>query len=129
MLDHGADVAAAGLGGKTALLIATEYGHGAVTKLLLDHGADLDAADFNGNTALIYAAKGGHEAVTKLLLDYGADVAAADIQGATALLFATKYGHEGSDQAVVRPWCRCGTARRRKAIALKMVPILEARSF
>ena len=102
---------------QSSLRCAAQYGHGAVTKLLLDNGANVAvrakngccrnvaqmwrqgsarvaAVDINGKTALMYAAIGGSETVTKVLLDHGADVAAADTEGATALLFATKYGHE-----------------------------------
>ena len=102
---------------QSSLRFAAQYGHGAVTKLLLDNGANVAvrakngccrnvaqmwrqgsahvaAVDINGKTALMHAAIGGSETVTKVLLDHGADVAAADTEGATALLFATKYGHE-----------------------------------
>ena len=71
-----------------ALRSAAQYGHEAVTKLLLENGANVVAADNNGQTALIYATLGGSEAVTKLLLDHGADVAK------TALTYAAIYGHE-----------------------------------
>ena len=77
-----------------SLIRAAQYGHGAVTKLLLDNGARVAAVDISGKTALLAAAIGGSEVVTKVLLDHGADVAAADTEGATALWFATKYGHE-----------------------------------
>ena len=102
---------------QSSLRFAAQYGHGAVTKLLLDNGANVAvrakngccrnvaqmwrqgsahvaAVDINGKTALMHAAIGGSETVTKVLLDHGADVAAADTEGATALLFATQYGHE-----------------------------------
>ena len=94
LLDNGANVAAAGNNGKTALLAACLGGHETVTKLLLDHGADVAAADIQGKTALLFATKYGHEAVTKLLLDNGANLTAADINGQTALLLAALGGHE-----------------------------------
>ena len=81
-----------------SLIRAAEYGHEAVTKVLLENGADVtreppsstfwmvdeDPLDRSGVTALMYAAIGASEAVTKLLLDHGADVAAADIKGSWA---------------------------------------------
>ena len=79
---------------QSSLRYAAQYGHEAVTKLLLENGANVAAADNHGQTALIYAAKGGHEAVTKLLLDHGADVAAAGFNGNTVLLLAALGGHE-----------------------------------
>ena len=77
-----------------SLIRAAQYGHGAVTKLLLDSSADVAAVDSNGQSALIYAAFGGSEAVTKLLLDHGADVAATDVEGKTALMYAAICGNE-----------------------------------
>ena len=94
LLDHRADVAAAGNDGVTGLILAAECGHEAVAKLLLDHRADVAASDNNGVTALMGAAVGGHEAVAKLLLDHRADVAAASNDGRTALLGAAIGGHE-----------------------------------
>ena len=77
-----------------SLIRAAQYGHGAVTKLLLENGARVAAVDISGKTALLAAAIGGSEVVTKVLLDHGADVTAADINGRTALLSAALRGHE-----------------------------------
>ena len=77
-----------------SLIRAAQYGHEAVTKLLLDNGANVAAVDINGKTALLAPAIGGSEVVTKVLLDHGADVAASDINGRTALLAAAIGGSE-----------------------------------
>ena len=79
---------------QSSLRCAAQYGHEAVTKLLLENGANVAAVDINGKTALMAAAIGGSEVVTKVLLDHGADVTARDIIGRTALVFAAKRGHE-----------------------------------
>ena len=77
-----------------SLIRAAQYGHGAVTKLLLDNGANVAAVDINGKTALLAAAIGGSEVVTKVLLDHRADVTAVDTNGRTALLSTALRGHE-----------------------------------
>ena len=104
LLDNGANVSAANINGKAALMLAALGGHETVTKLLLDNAADVAAADFNGDTALIYASVGGNETVTRLLLDYGAFVATANIKGRTALMVAAQCGHE----EVTRVLLDCG---------------------
>ena len=86
---------------QSSLRCAAQYGHEAVTKLLLDNGANVAAADFSGKSALISAALCGHEAVTKLLLNHGADAAAKDAEGQTALMFAALGGHEGATKLLL----------------------------
>ena len=46
-----------------ALMLAAEYGHEAVVRLLLDKGADIVARDNDGETLLLLAANFGHIAV------------------------------------------------------------------
>ena len=59
----------------SALLLATENGHGQVTELLLQEKAyDMETI----SEALISAVEGGHILVTKLLLDHGADIESHD---------------------------------------------------
>ncbi|KAJ1485170.1 ankyrin repeat-containing domain protein [Baffinella frigidus] len=55
LIDGGADVHAADLGGLTPLHIACEKGKGTAAVCLLRHGAPLDVVDSIGRTALDWA--------------------------------------------------------------------------
>jgi ankyrin repeat protein len=62
--------------GKHALPAAVEFGHPAITRLLLDHGADPnwpDGSTAPRGSALYVAARSGDEATVELLLAHGAD--------------------------------------------------------
>ena len=61
----------------TALLIAAEYGHDELVKLLLDRGADVNAQGGEHDNALQAASSRGHEQTVRLLLDRGANVQGA----------------------------------------------------
>ncbi|KAH0556261.1 hypothetical protein GP486_005815, partial [Trichoglossum hirsutum] len=79
---------------QTPLMLAAEYGHNIVVKLLLDKGADINTqGDFYGS-ALGAASFGGHELIVKLLLNKGADVNAQGGQWGSALQAASAKGHE-----------------------------------
>lgn len=87
--------------GKTALIVAAQYGHVRVAELLLKAGADIEAKSDafgdewdirteKGRTPLIWAAAGRdchltQERMCRLLLDKGADVNARNIGARTAL--------------------------------------------
>ncbi len=79
--------------GFTCLLIAAQYGHLAVCRLLLDKGALLEAKDGGGRTPLHRAACGGNVEVVRLLCDRGADVEARDRWRDRPLHDAAAYGH------------------------------------
>ena len=68
--------------GRTGLMVAAEYGHDAVTELLLAYGADPNIQNPSGSTALHYARKSG---VVELLLNAGADPNIRNNYGQTAL--------------------------------------------
>lgn len=53
--------------GKTALIIAAEYGYTDIVKLLLDNGANMLIKSNEGKTALDYATKWNHSEIEKLL--------------------------------------------------------------
>jgi len=73
LIESGADVNAKdNLFGRTALMIASFYGHKEVVELLLKKGADVNAKDKNGRTALMIASKKGHKEIVELLKFYGA---------------------------------------------------------
>lgn len=84
LLQGGMDVNAIARDGQTALHLSAEYGHEAVTQILLEHGAKIDLrmrpgkADKNGNcpggrVPLHYAAINGHIGIIEMLLIHGAD--------------------------------------------------------
>jgi ankyrin repeat protein len=121
LIDHGADVKAAGflplvysaftncakcldrfakgappeLLNASAWFVAPPLGDASAVKLLLDRGASANAQDPGGNTVLMLAASS--EAmpvdVVKALIDHGADLNAKNSQGATALDLAKRNGH------------------------------------
>ncbi len=60
-------------GGKSALMLASENGHGAVVEALLQkEEAQINAEDSSGKTALMLASENGHGAVVQALLQKGA---------------------------------------------------------
>jgi len=71
--------------GATALLLASQMGHGRIVKLLLDKGARVNATDNLGMTPLIRAAYSCKEDVVEILLNRGADVNWKDTLDETAL--------------------------------------------
>ena len=96
LLQDGMDVNAIARDGQTALHLSAEYGHEAVTQILLEHGAKIDLrmrpgkADKNGNcpggrVPLHYAAINGHLGIINMLLDHGADASSQSINLRTPL--------------------------------------------
>jgi hypothetical protein len=92
-LDKGADVNAKNVGGSTALITASAYGHLEPAKLLIDRGADLNFIDKRGQTALMHAGVSGSPELIKLLIDRGADVNVIDKHGCTAWMYAASIGN------------------------------------
>ncbi|GLB45326.1 hypothetical protein LshimejAT787_2100860 [Lyophyllum shimeji] len=89
LLEHGADINAKDIDGKTALHgAAAAWSSLAVVRLLLEKGAIVDAKCARGTTPLYEAAQqrdGRGRDVIVLLLEHGADVNAKCIGGETAL--------------------------------------------
>jgi ankyrin repeat protein len=75
-------------GGFTALMIASQFGHIEVVKLLLERGAKLDLQVPSGPTALIIASAQGNTDVVKLLLESGANKELKTLEGKKALDYA-----------------------------------------
>ena len=94
LLSEGGDVNQTAQNGNTALILASQYGHEEIVKLLLDKGPDVNQSIQNGNTALILASWQGHEETVKLLLDKGADVNQTNQDRNTALILASQFGRE-----------------------------------
>ncbi|CAB3400871.1 unnamed protein product [Caenorhabditis bovis] len=75
--------------GRTAIQIASDYGHSRIVEYLISIGADVNAVDKYGITPLLSAVWEGHKEVVKLLLSHGAkkDIKAPD---GTALIDCTE---------------------------------------
>jgi ankyrin repeat protein len=56
--------------GRTALHLASTYGHDDIVQLLLDKGAKTDVLDDNGKTPLCLAVSGGHLRAAEILLEH-----------------------------------------------------------
>jgi uncharacterized protein len=88
-----------------AVLVAAEYGHEGVLRLLLDAGADPDAKGhgihYLGTTALMEAAHYGHLDALRLLLERGASVNEESDTGWTALIEAAGSGEPRAVKALL----------------------------
>jgi ankyrin repeat protein len=72
LLDHGADIAAAGgPAGATPLMAAATAGRADLIRLLIDRGAGVNTTDGNGETALQKAQKAGQQQAVDLLRQRG----------------------------------------------------------
>ena len=77
---------------RTALMIASEYGHTEIVRLLLDRGADINSQN-DSYTALIKASMLGKGDMAEFLLVRGADPNIQNIKGDTALINAARYSN------------------------------------
>lgn len=118
LVDGGADVAATGPSGQTALLMAAGEGNHAVVRVLLAAGASTLDKGNQGWTPLVIAAQHGHVEVVRQLLEAGADVSAATDSGLTALVISSKMGHE----EVVRELCQAGADVNEMTVLVGMGP-------
>ncbi len=53
--------------GRSALMLASFYGHIEVAAQLLENGANIDMQDFDGYSALMFASSNGHIKFVQLL--------------------------------------------------------------
>jgi len=88
--------------GDTALMLAAEYNHIEIVKLLIQLGANINKSNNFGFTALMSAARGGHIDIVKLLINKGANIYAADDYDQTALELAKIYGHQDIAELLIR---------------------------
>lgn len=95
LLDNGADVDSAAVGGGTALMWAagSSINTSDTVRVLLQAGADVRVRSENGRTALLDAAARGNGEIVEILLVAGAEVNGKDEQGITALMMAAVHGH------------------------------------
>jgi hypothetical protein len=88
LLARGADVNAAGYGGRTILMDAAGWATPADIRLLASRGAKVDAQDQDGWTALVYALQRGNFDNARALLELKADPNLPDREGMLALDWA-----------------------------------------
>src|SRR6185295_13480228 len=76
--------------GRRPLTVAVEFGHDAITRLLLEHGADPTWPELNADRggALHAAARSGNRPLVELLLAHGADPNAHSDSGGNAVYAA-----------------------------------------
>ena len=74
LLENGALVDFSGSCGRTALMVASGFGHADIVSTLIKFGADVNLVDKRGNTALAYAACQNHMECLDILLKSNADV-------------------------------------------------------
>lgn len=89
LLDHGADVNAAGQDGMTALTVACAWGNAKIARLLLDRGAKLRP----GGEELPLAVESGSVPLAALLLNRGADTHSPGTQLQNLLVAAIGQQH------------------------------------
>jgi ankyrin repeat protein len=90
LLEHGANVNAKSIDGRTPVYQSAVLANGAgVLKMLLDKGGDPNAKTIIGMTPAM-AAAGANVAALKLLIEHKADVNARNAAGATALMAAAR---------------------------------------
>jgi ankyrin repeat protein len=104
LLKEGADVNETDEDGMTALMMASEWGHKYVVKILLaQEGINVNLWNNEGETALILASKEGHLEIVKMLLKAGADVnAVANDEYDTAITLANGNGHDEIVELLIR---------------------------
>jgi ankyrin repeat protein len=93
LLEAGANIEETGNLDRTALSLASLYGHFEIVVYLVEHGACVAHTDSKGTTALHCASMDGNLSTVKLLLKHSATVIARNVVGSTALLYAAVFGH------------------------------------
>ena len=91
--EHGIDLNASNVYGKTGFMVACENGHTEIVNLMMnaskEHVIDLNASNYYGDTGLIWAISGGHTEIAKLMIEnrakYGINIKQEDKYGCTAL--------------------------------------------
>ena len=78
---------------ETVLMVASEWGHLDIVKIILKYRPKVNASDKFGETALMKAAESGELEVVKALLNYGANKYRVDSSHETALKKAIRKGH------------------------------------
>ncbi len=89
--------------GKTAMMLAAQYGRRETVILLIDKGSNVNAITTRDElTALILAAKEGHKGTVRALLERGADANLSDSYGWTPLHFCASWGRKETAKLLIR---------------------------
>ncbi len=89
LVDHGANIDAKDLVGKTPFMKAAFYNPD-VALLLIEHEPDLDSADLDGTSCLMWAVLSRSSSLVSALLKRSINVNALDNEGKSALDFAIR---------------------------------------
>ncbi len=96
LLDSGADLAATGIDGCSALHMACDGNYALVAKIFLAHKdikKTINLREKRGATALYLACQNGHYEIVQLLLEAGADITVASLNGCSVLYVACQNNH------------------------------------
>jgi ankyrin repeat protein len=107
--------------GSTALMMAANWGHPEVARLLLDNGADVNARNHFGTTALAAAVLKGYLEVTKILLDKEADPNEQDCWGLPILSRAVLRGYPEAVKVLLENGAEVNAKDKNGSTALMMV--------
>ena len=94
-LEAGIDISKQDAAGRSALHLASWFGHTDVIKLLLSYGFEITAVDSLGNTALHHCAWFGWYHAAKILVEAKANVNAQNKAGDTPLHIACHHNDSG----------------------------------
>lgn len=101
LLQHGADPTREAEDCGTPLMVAAQYGHLDVVRLLLEYGAPVDHQQMHYScTALWWACRSNRVDVVRMLLFHGADWDLRDWKGRTPFELALHKGHWGCAGAI-----------------------------
>ena len=78
------------------IIIASQYGHEEIVKLLLDNGANPNIQTKNGDTALHSAARMGRFEITKMLIESGADTQLSNQRKKKPINFINHFFQKGN---------------------------------
>lgn len=78
------------------IIIASQYGHEEIVKILLENGANPNIQTKNGDTALHNAARMGRYDITKVLIESGADPKIINQRQKKPIHFVNHFFHKGN---------------------------------
>jgi ankyrin repeat protein len=78
--------------GQTPILLASEFGHLDILKILVEHKGCINSQNNHGETPLLVACSKGHFETVKFLISQRAEVLTADDHGLTAVYVAAEKG-------------------------------------
>ena len=100
--------------GKSALILASLYGHTEIVRLLLENGSNPNMMDNDGRSSLMAASQNGYTESVHLLLEAGADPNLVYKSGQSALTSASYRGHSEVVELLLAhhaDYCHCVSIR------------------